>query len=220
MEQTFNPREWLDWLTRVRLVMIGLILLVGGVWPEYVPTSHISRYFLPIIILWITIGILQLILVRQLPTVAWLGPLQVSCDVVMITGVVYTTVLQDGNFTVLYLLVIIVASILFSRQGTRDASRSDHVFNFQDLTELRRLEQEVATKERKAAVGRLSAAKAREIRQPLAGAVRGLGRWCHVKKKQFVNLVSREPERLNHIIADFLNYSREKPYAFEEELPE
>src|SRR6516162_3413281 len=118
MEQTFNPREWLDWLTRVRLVMIGLILLVGGVWPEYVPTSHISRYFLPIIILWITIGILQLILVRQLPTVAWLGPLQVSCDVVMITGVVYTTVLQDGNFTVLYLLVIIVASILFSRQGT------------------------------------------------------------------------------------------------------
>ena len=103
---------------------------------------------------------------------------------------------------------------------TRDASRSDHVFNFQDLTELRRLEQEVATKERKAAVGRLSAAKAREIRQPLAGAVRGLGRWCHVKKKQFVNLVSREPERLNHIIADLLNYSREKPYAFEEELPE
>ena len=103
---------------------------------------------------------------------------------------------------------------------TREASRSDHVFNFQDLTELRRLEQEVATKERKAAVGRLSAAIAREIRQPLAGAVRGLGRWCHVKKKQFVNLVSREPERLNHIIADFLNYSREKPYAFEEELPE
>src|SRR5215469_14970522 len=43
---------------------------------------------------------------------------QVSCDVVMITGVVYTTGLQDSNFTVLYLLVIIVASILFSRQGT------------------------------------------------------------------------------------------------------
>src|SRR5215469_11495635 len=68
--------------------------------------------------LWITIGILQLILVRLLPSVAWLGPLQVSCDVVMITGVVYTTGLQDSNFTVLYLLVIIVASILFSRQGT------------------------------------------------------------------------------------------------------
>jgi len=31
-----------------------------------------------------------------------------------------------------------------------------------------------------------------------------------------VNIVSRESERLNHIITDFLNYSREKSYAFEE----
>jgi len=48
-------------------------------------------------------------------------------------------------------------------------------FNFQDLTDLRRLEQEVATKERMAALGRLSAAIAHEIRQPLtamAGAVK------------------------------------------------
>src|SRR5256884_1230298 len=52
--------------------------------------------------------------------------------------------------------------------------RSGYVFNFQDLTDLRRLEQEVATKERMAALGRLSAAIAHEIRQPLtamAGAV-------------------------------------------------
>src|SRR5271157_5278513 len=58
---------------------------------------------------------------------------------------------------------------------SRDKDRSGYVFNFQDLTELRRLEQEVATKERMAALGRLSAAIAHEIRQPLAamaGAVR------------------------------------------------
>src|SRR5262249_40470329 len=46
---------------------------------------------------------------------------------------------------------------------SRDARRSGYVFNFQDLTELRLLEQEVATKERMAAVGRLSAAIAHEI---------------------------------------------------------
>src|SRR6202044_333118 len=39
---------------------------------------------------------------------------------------------------------------------TRNSERSGYVFNFQDLTELRRLEQEVATKERMAALGRLS----------------------------------------------------------------
>jgi two-component system sensor histidine kinase PilS (NtrC family) len=104
---------------------------------------------------------------------------------------------------------------------TRDASRSGYVFNFQDLTELRRLEQEVATKERMAAVGRLSAAIAHEIRQPLtamAGAVKELGRLVPLEEdeKQLVNIVSRESERLNHIITDFLNYSREKSYAFEE----
>ncbi len=68
------------------------------------------------LILWITIGILHLILVRLLPSASWLGALQVSCDVGMITAIVYATGLQDSNFTSLYLLVIIVASILFSRQ--------------------------------------------------------------------------------------------------------
>src|SRR5580698_10829405 len=118
MEQSLSRREWVDWLTRVRLLLIALILGVGVVWPQYVPTNTSPRYFLPIIILWITIGILHLILVRLLPSASWLGALQVSCDVGMITAIVYATGLQDSNFTSLYLLVIIVASILFSRQLT------------------------------------------------------------------------------------------------------
>src|SRR5271154_1700597 len=104
---------------------------------------------------------------------------------------------------------------------TRNSIRSGYVFNFQDLTELRRLEQEVATKERMAALGRLSAAIAHEIRQPLtamAGAVKELARLVPLEEDQvhLVSIVSRESERLNHIITDFLNYSREKTYEFEE----
>ena len=116
MEQTFNRREWLEWLTRVRLLMIALILGVGVVWPQYVPSSGSPRYFLPIIILWITISILHLILVRLLPSVTWMGAVQVGCDIALITALVYATGLQDSNFTSLYLLVIIVASILFTRR--------------------------------------------------------------------------------------------------------
>ena len=102
---------------------------------------------------------------------------------------------------------------------TSERSRSGYVFNFQDLTELRRLEQEVATKERMAALGRLSAAIAHEIRQPLtamAGAVKELARLVPLEEdeKHLVDIVSRESERLNHIITDFLNYSREKTYEF------
>jgi two-component system sensor histidine kinase PilS (NtrC family) len=104
---------------------------------------------------------------------------------------------------------------------SRDVERSGYVFNFQDLTELRRLEQEVVTKERMAALGRLSAAIAHEIRQPLtamAGAVRELGRMAplEVDEKHLVNIVGRESERLNQIITDFLNYSHEKSYEFKE----
>src|ERR1700747_1203249 len=111
--------------------------------------------------------------------------------------------------------------ISLSPLRTRDTQRSGYVFDFQDLTELRRLEQEVATKERMAAVGRLSAAIAHEIRQPLtamAGAVKELGRLVPLEEdeKQLVSIVSRESERLNHIITDFLNYSREKTYEFEQ----
>ena len=106
------------------------------------------------------------------------------------------------------------------RTGERRAT--GYVFNFQDLTDLKRLEQEVATKERMAALGRLSAAIAHEIRQPLtamAGAVKELGRLVPLQEdeQRLVGIVSRESERLNKIITEFLNYSREKTYEFSDE---
>src|SRR3974377_2497107 len=98
MEQTLNRGEWVDGLTRVRLLLIALILGVGVVWPQYVPSPGSPRFFLPIVILWITLGILHLILVRLLPEATWLGGLQVSCDVGMISGVVYTTGVAGRDF--------------------------------------------------------------------------------------------------------------------------
>jgi len=392
MDQNASMREWLDWLTRVRLLLIALILGIGVSWPQYVPALTTNHYFLPLIILWITLGTLHIILLRWMPDARWHGGLQVATDVLMISALVYVTGLQESYFISLYLLVIIVASILFSRRAafvtaavclallgamatlsyskqiprtyineptaeslriwflsnifgflavaylasllaqslrskgreleekreelldlqdftediihsmrgglvttdlegrivllnhtgeeilgyrfadlrgrrlseiseafwlpgipgmdeklalrreidfrtpdgqqrylgisvsplrSRDALRSGYVFNFQDLTDLRRLEQEVATKERMAALGRLSAAIAHEIRQPLtamAGAVKELARLVPLEEdeKHLVHIVSRESERLNHIITDFLNYSREKTYEFQD----
>ena len=105
---------------------------------------------------------------------------------------------------------------------TGERRTTGYVFNFQDLTDLKNLEREVATKERMAALGRLSAAIAHEIRQPLtamAGAVKELGRLVPLQEDEqhLVGIVSRESERLNKIITEFLNYSREKTYEFSEE---
>src|SRR5580704_15624604 len=116
MDKSFATREWLDWLTRVRLLTITLILTVGVVWPQYIPGFSTNRFFLPLIIFWMTLGILDLILLRWLPQARWHGALQVAGDVLMISLLVYATGLQESYFISLYLLVIIVASILFSRR--------------------------------------------------------------------------------------------------------
>src|SRR5580700_1861352 len=392
MDQSSTTREWLGWLTRVRLLTILLILVVDLFWPQYVLPSGVNRSFLPLLLIWVAVGTIHIALVRWLPGATWQGVLQVASDVIIISALVYTTGLQESYFISLYLLVIIVTSILFSRRvafvttglclgilggmaalafagkiprtflleptpeglrvwflsnlfgflavaylssllaqslrrkgieleekreellelqdftediihsmrggllttdlegrilllnrtgeeilgwrfvdlrgrklpeldenfwlpglkgpnerpvvrreidfrtpdgqqryvgisvsplRTRNSSRSGYVFNFQDLTELRRLEQEVATKERMAALGRLSAAIAHEIRQPLtamAGAVKELARLVPLEEdeKHLVGIVSRESERLNRIITDFLNYSRESSYEFSE----
>ena len=392
MELTRNIGEWLGWLTRVRFLLITLLLAVVVVLQQFTQLVVPVRYFVPLVVLWYTLAIFYVILLRWVPLARWHAPLEIVCDVLLVTGLVYVTGGHESYFISLYLLAIIVASILFSRratfwvaglsfvllggmvelvyygilprtaqampaakplqtwilsnllaflavaylsslltqslrrqtaelevkrgelqdlqafnediihsmrgglittdldwhvmlvnrtaeeitglrfeqvrgqmlgdlipgigQWTREnengllAQRSEaefyradgqrhylgfsvsplrtgerrttgYVINFQDLTELKRLEQEVATKERMAALGRLSAAIAHEIRQPLtamAGAVKELGRMVPLEEdeKHLVGIVSRESERLNRIISDFLNYSRETSYEFAE----
>ena len=92
-------------------------------------------------------------------------------------------------------------------------------FTFDDLTEIRRLEREVRMQDRLAAVGRLAAAIAHEIRNPLtsiAGSVSMLSGLPDLndEHRQLLQIVTRESGRLNNIITDFLAYSRGKQYRF------
>jgi two-component system sensor histidine kinase PilS (NtrC family) len=94
-----------------------------------------------------------------------------------------------------------------------------HVYTFDDLTAIRRLEREVRMQDRLAAVGRLAAAIAHEIRNPLtsiAGSVNLLSEIPDLsdEHRQLLQIVTRESERLNNIITDFLAYSRGRQYQF------
>jgi two-component system, NtrC family, sensor histidine kinase PilS len=88
----------------------------------------------------------------------------------------------------------------------------------QDLSSIKRMEEQVRQADRLATLGRLSANIAHEIRNPLAslsGAIEALVRELPADpgRNRLVEIVLRESERLNHIISDFLEYARPAPMA-------
>jgi len=101
-----------------------------------------------------------------------------------------------------------------------DRGELGYVYVLDDLTEIRRLEREVRMQDRLAAVGRLAAAIAHEIRNPLtsiAGSVSMLSGVPEMNEdhRRLLDIVTRESQRLNSIITDFLAYSRTKQYHFD-----
>ena len=93
-----------------------------------------------------------------------------------------------------------------------EASRG-YVLTFQDLTEVMELEREVRRQERLAALGKMAAGLAHEIRNPLAsmrGSVQVLASEISFSPDQsrLMQIVLRESDRLNRIVSDFLTYAR------------
>lgn len=108
-----------------------------------------------------------------------------------------------------------VLGVILSPLRTMEGAVRGTVFNFLDRTELKRLEREVAQKERMAAVGRMAATIAHEIRNPLgaiAGSVRQLARFAAMgeDEQKLVDIVNRESDRLNRVVNEILSYSKEK----------
>ena len=117
MKSTPNVSEWLSWLGRVRFLaitfLVGIVIAARHLTPMPVPV----RSFVQLIVLWYTLAIFYVILRRWVPLARWHAPLQITCDLLLVTGVVYSTGMQDSYFISLYLLAIFMASVLFSRRG-------------------------------------------------------------------------------------------------------
>jgi two-component system, NtrC family, sensor histidine kinase PilS len=93
------------------------------------------------------------------------------------------------------------------------------IITFQDLTDIRSMEESVRRKDRLAAVGRVAAGLAHEIRNPL-GAMRGAIQVLESKVPQgsvetgLMDIILKESDRLNNIITNFLGYARPMAATF------
>ncbi|MBC7898964.1 MAG: PAS domain S-box protein [Saprospiraceae bacterium] len=95
------------------------------------------------------------------------------------------------------------------------------IITFQDLTEIRSMEESARRKDRLAAVGRVGAGLAHEIRNPL-GAMRGAIQVLQSStppesmQASLMDIILRESDRLNAIITNFLSYAKPKVGNFSE----
>ncbi len=108
-----------------------------------------------------------------------------------------------------------------SLSASTDASgnKNGYICIFQDITELKKMEEDLKHKETLAVIGELSANMAHEIRNPLAslkGSIEILKEGALTKDHgdKLMNIAISEMDRLNKIITDFLTYSRPRQPEF------
>ena len=103
----------------------------------------------------------------------------------------------------------------FSQSALKDPHGREFgvILIFQDLTELRRMEEQVRRMDRLAVVGELAAGIAHEIKNPLAslsGSIQVLRDELHLEPvhRRLMEIVLREAERLNALVYEFLLFSK------------
>jgi two-component system sensor histidine kinase PilS (NtrC family) len=95
-----------------------------------------------------------------------------------------------------------------------------HLLVFQDLTDLKALEERTRMSERLAAVGELSSEMAHELRNPLAsilGCVQILkqGEQAKPMMDRILNILFRESQRVSALVTEFLDFTRPRPMRLE-----
>ena len=98
-----------------------------------------------------------------------------------------------------------------------DGSRG-YLYTFQDVTDIKRFEQNARLQQRLAAVGEMAAGIAHEIRNPLAsmsGSMQMLKQELPLSadQAQLMDIVLKESERLNQTIKSFLAYARPQRFS-------
>ena len=115
MQSTFDERNWLSWLVRVRIFILTLLLAIELAVAQFSPAPVPMRLFISTILFWYSLSLFYVLLLSLWPEHKLQASLQVLTDLVLVSLVVHETGGWDSSLNFLYPLVIIVASVLLSR---------------------------------------------------------------------------------------------------------
>jgi two-component system sensor histidine kinase PilS (NtrC family) len=117
--------------------------------------------------------------------------------------------------------VTIPVGVSTSLLRDKDRTPLGYIIIFQDLTEMRKLEEDLRTRDRLAVVGEMAADVAHEIRNPLAsisGSVQLLSADSAAgeEHRHLLAIIQRESTRLDRSIHEFLSFARPAPLVLQE----
>jgi two-component system sensor histidine kinase PilS (NtrC family) len=115
MQSTFDERNWLVWLVRVRIFILTLLLAIELAVAQFSPSPLPMRLFIATILLWYSLSLFYVLLLSFWQEHRLQASLQVVTDLILVSLVVHETGGWDSSLNFLYPLVIIVASVLLPR---------------------------------------------------------------------------------------------------------
>jgi len=115
MQSTFDERNWLVWLVRVRILILTLLFAIELAVAQFNPAPLPMRLFISTILLWYGLSFFYIVLLSLWREHRLQAALQVLTDLILVSLVVHETGGWDSSLNFLYPLVIIVASVLLTR---------------------------------------------------------------------------------------------------------
>src|ERR1039457_4715924 len=99
MQSTFDERNWLAWLVKVRILILTFLLGIQLAVAELTPTRLPLRLFISTIFLWYTVSLFYVVLLSFWQEHRLQASLQVLTDLIMVSLVVHETGAWAGRLT-------------------------------------------------------------------------------------------------------------------------
>jgi len=115
MQSMFDERLWLEWLVKVRILILTFLLGIELLINQFTAAPLPVRPFVSAILLWYTLSIFYVLLLSFWREHHVQSVLQVLTDLLLATVLIEVTGGVDSSLNFLYPLIIIVACILLPR---------------------------------------------------------------------------------------------------------